>query len=91
MTDNEILEKVKAGLGLSSSPEGLLIKTIAVKQIMLNAGITQVQLETELGIATLTVGVSDLWNVAAGEVKFSDAWSNILMPQLMTISIVLSG
>jgi hypothetical protein len=89
MTDEELLEKVKTGLGVSVTPNNpnLLIKTIAVKQFMLNAGITQDQLESDLGIATLTVGVSDLWNMSPGEVKFSDAFKIVLVPQLATVSM----
>ena len=80
MTDAELLEKVKQGLNVvgTFNDNTLRIKTIAVKQYMLNAGVTQEQLETELGITTLTVGVMDLWNLTPGEVK--------LMPQLKVIS-----
>jgi hypothetical protein len=90
MTDVEILAKVKIGLRVSgeSNDASLTIKVIAVKEFMLNAGITQAQIETNLGIATLTLGVSDLWNIASGEVKFSDAFQIVLMPQLAAVSIV---
>ena len=89
MTDEEILVKVKAGLSISSAYNDtqLQIKVTAVKEYMLNAGITQEQLETDLGIVTLTVGVNDLWNLASGEVKFSDAFTLYLMPQLMVVSL----
>lgn len=86
LTDDELLAKVKEGLGISSDAS-LRIKTIAVKQYMLNAGITAEQIETELGIATLTIGVSDIWNLEPGEVTFSSAFSHILMPQLMAVSL----
>jgi hypothetical protein len=89
MTDQEILTKVKQGLSRSGTfnDDTLMIKTIAVKQYMLNAGVTQEQLETELGIATLTVGVMDLWNLSSGEVKFSYAFDICLMPQLKVMSM----
>ena len=89
MTDVEILEKVKAGLSVSGTYNDtqLSIKTTAVKQYMLNAGVTQAQIETDLGIATLTVGVMDLWNLSSGEVKLSDAFSIYLLPQLMAMSL----
>ena len=54
---------------------------------MLNAGVTEEQIGTDLGIATLTVGVSDLWNLNSGEVRFSDAFMLCLLPQLMVVSI----
>lgn len=93
MTDDELMEKVKTGLRVSgdSNDGTLFIKTIATKEFMLNAGVTQAQIETNLGIAVLTLGVSDLWNIVAGEVKFSEAFMIVLMPQLMTVSIELSG
>jgi hypothetical protein len=89
MTDEELLAKVKTGLSVGGTYNDatLKIKTTAVKEYMLNAGITQEQIETDLGIATLTVGVADLWNLNPGEVKFSDAFTLFLMPQLMVVSI----
>ena len=90
MTDNEILEKVKIGLNADDSSDndnGLLIKIMAVKQYMLNSGITKEVIETELGIATLTIGVNDMWLLAPGEIKFSFAFDMCLMPQLKAISM----
>jgi hypothetical protein len=89
MSDGELLEKVKVGLSVSGTfnDNTLSIKTIAVKQYMLNAGITEEAIETELGIATLTVGVMDLWNLDSGEVKFSYAFDMCLMPQLKAKSM----
>ena len=88
MIDVEILEKVKSGLSVSGvyNDDTLKIKALAVKQYMLNAGITVEQIETDLGIATLTVGVSDLWNISSGEVKFSPAFS-MLITQLQVVCI----
>jgi len=89
MTDVELLQKVKLGLSIGGSftDGNLNIKTIAVKQYMLGAGVTQEQIETELGIATLTIGVTDLWNLASGEIKFSYAFDMCLMPQLKAKSM----
>lgn len=89
MTNDELLQKVKEGLGLGGSYQNptLLPKVLAVKGFMLNAGIALEQFESDLGIATLTVGVNDLWNLTPGEVKFSDAFLLILMPQLMAVSL----
>jgi hypothetical protein len=89
MTDAELLEKVKIGLSVGGTfNDGTLsIKVMAVKQYMLNAGISQEQLETDLGISTLTVGVTDLWNLTPGDVQFSFAFTMCLMPQLMVVSM----
>lgn len=88
MTDEELLGKVKIGLGISSEFTDLTlsIKTLAVKQYMINAGVTTENVETELGIATLTVGVNDIWYLKSGEVKFSFAF-DILMTQLKAVSL----
>lgn len=88
MSDEELLEKVKQGLSIGGTfnDNTLQIKTTAVKQYMLNAGITEEQIETDLGIATLTVGVTDLWNLTSGNISFSPAFG-ILMEQLSIISI----
>lgn len=89
MTNEELLVKVKTGLSVGGTYNDatLQIKTTAVKEFMLNAGVTEEQIGTDLGIATLTVGVSDLWNLNSGEVRFSDAFMLCLLPQLMVVSI----
>lgn len=88
MSNENMLVEVKKGLCISGeyTDATLMAKTLAVKGFMLNAGITETNLETELGIATLTVGVNDLWNLSPGEVKFSLAFS-ILLTQLQAISL----
>lgn len=88
MTDQEMLAKVKEGLGITDSNLGatLLIKMMAVKQYMLNAGIAAEKVESDLGIAALTIGVNDLWNLDPGEVKFSLAF-NLLTEQLKVVSM----
>lgn len=81
MTNAEILEKVKIGLNADDSNDndnGLLIKTIAVKQYMLNSGVSQEQIESELGIATLTIGVNDIWTIDSGSLKFSVIFNSLL-------------
>lgn len=88
MTNEELLEKVKSGLGITGEyTDGTLsIKVLAVKLYMINAGVTAEQVETELGIATLTIGVNDLWDLKSGEVIFSPAF-DILMTQLKAVSM----
>ena len=91
LTNSELLEKVKIGLKADDSDYNdpdLLIKTIGVKQYILNSGVSIEQLETELGIATLTMGISDIWDLTPGELKFS-AIFNIFLIQLANKSMVL--
>ncbi|WP_373232107.1 hypothetical protein [Cohnella sp.] len=89
LSNDELLQKVKEGLGLGGDYQNhtLLPKVLAARGYMLNAGVTLEQLESDLGIATLTVGANDLWNLTSGEVKFSEAFNLILLPQLMAVSI----
>ena len=89
LNDENLLAMVKTGLSASGpfNDGTLRIKTVAVKQYMLGAGVSQEQIETELGIATLTIGVSDLWNLESGEIKFSYAFDMCLMPQLKAKSM----
>lgn len=88
MEDYELLGAVKLGLGIATdyNDNNLQYKVLAIKHYMLNAGITIEQIESDLGIAALTIGVNDLWNTIAGDVKFSTAF-NILMAQLMVVSL----
>ncbi|MDP4144157.1 MAG: phage gp6-like head-tail connector protein [Bacillota bacterium] len=89
MSDDELLEKVKTGLNVdgTDNDNALRIKVMAVKQYMLNSGVTSEAIQTELGIATLTIGVNDIWNLDPGEIKFSYAFDMCLMPQLKVISM----
>lgn len=89
LSNDDLLLKVKEGLGLGGDYQNptLLPKVLAAKEYMLNAGVTPEQLESDLGIATLTIGANDLWNLTSGDVKFSEAFNLILLPQLMAKSI----
>jgi len=99
MTDAELLTAVKAGMTISGTftDNALLPKVLAAKQYMLGGGVTIAQLESSLGIATLTVGVTDLWNLSSGEVKFSAAFHILLTQLAMTsskpaiVSVPLNG
>lgn len=84
MSDEEMLDKVKKGLSVdgTDNDDSLKIKIMAVKQYMLNAGITEEKIETDLGIMTLTIGVNDIWDLTPGEIKFSYAFEMCFLPQL---------
>ncbi|MHC1694621.1 MAG: hypothetical protein AB9835_04950 [Eubacteriales bacterium] len=58
MTDAELLEKVKTGLSVSGeyNDASLSIKVQAVKGYMLNAGVSEEQLESPLGVASFDCG-----------------------------------
>jgi hypothetical protein len=74
MSNDDLLEKVKIGLSADDNNDNdgtLTIKIVAIKQYMLNSGVSEEQIETDLGIATLTIGVNDIWDLAPGDLKFS--------------------
>ena len=75
MTDNEILTAVKAAIGISGSAldSRLLLNVKAVKNLMSNYGIDTEELESDLGIQAIALGVQDLMNGTPGEVKLSMA------------------
>jgi hypothetical protein len=92
ITDSELLEKVKIGLNADDNNDNdsnLLIRVIGVKQYMLNSGVSQTIIETELGISTLTLGVNDSWDLTPGVLKFSGLF-NILLTQLAAKSNAIS-
>lgn len=88
MTPEEVLIKIKAGLSITGvyNDDTLKVKMLGVQQYMINAGVTVENIETDLGIIALTVGVNDLWNLNSGEVKFSQAFK-ILLTQLQVVSL----
>jgi len=83
MTDNDILVKVKAGIGITGTSLDTKILQLlqAVKAYMTNYGITTTQIEASLGVQCMTIGVQDLLNASPGEVKFSVAF-DIMLGQL---------
>ena len=81
MTDDELLAKVKIGLNEDDSTENdgpLRIATIGAKQYMLSAGVSQINIETELGIAALTIGVNDIWGSTNSVLDFSPLFKNFI-------------
>lgn len=75
MTDAELLVECKKGLNIpveSIDFDGILNqKLLAVKMFLKNAGVSEEKINTELGTGTIVMGVSDLWELKSGEVKFS--------------------
>lgn len=88
MTDTELLEEIKDGLGISGNQHDKMLnsKILAVKNYMVNGGVTTEMLATPLAIAVIIIGVTDLWNLNSGEIKFSLAF-NMLLEQLAVSSL----
>lgn len=80
MTDEQLLEKVKTGIGAAGihNDPNLLLKVKGAKGYMTRAGLTTTQIESDLGIVTLTVLVTDFWNVQAGAIDFSPAADKLI-------------
>lgn len=80
MADTEaIVTQCKIGLGLSAESndaiDGLLTQKIAtVKAVLIKGGVAEEKLEAESAIGIITMGVTDIWEVRAGEAHFSPAF-----------------
>lgn len=53
-------------------------KILAVKSFMQGSGVSAKALEDDLSTGTIVLGVADLWDLKAGEVKFSPAFYTLL-------------
>lgn len=71
--DSVILENVKSALGLNGDDQNEEInnKILAVQELI---DLPDEIIKTRLGQALIVVGVTDLWQLAAGEIKFSPAY-----------------
>lgn len=74
MTDAEILEKVKNGLGITGSyqDETLTVYIDEVKAFMLDAGVPASVISSAASVGCITRGVADLWDYGRGNAKLSD-------------------
>lgn len=80
MSNEELLTILKAGLMIPTDymDSVLLQKGLAVKTYLLDLNVTEENLNTELGHSVLCIGVTDLMNLAAGEIKFSPAFASLI-------------
>ena len=85
MPDNEVdlLEECKKGLGYSSEPNeavdgNIRQKINTVKMFMKNAGVPNDQINSDLGLGIIVLGVTDLWDLKSGDVKFSPAFFTLV-------------
>jgi len=92
-TLEELRTACKIGLNIqtdSTAFNSVLDQKINLVQgYMLGAGVSQEQLDTEMGISVLALGVGDSWNLSAGETKFSTAF-HALLTQLTAASRLLT-
>lgn len=81
MTDNELLAKIKSGLGITTSyqDETLQIYIDEVKAFMKSAGVKDEVINSKLSVGCILQGVNDLWNYSSGEAKFSPHFTQRLI------------
>ncbi|MFD2442929.1 hypothetical protein ACFSO7_02915 [Bacillus sp. CGMCC 1.16607] len=82
MTDDQLLVECKKGLNIpvDSTAFDLLLKQklLAVKMFMTNAGVSADRMDNELAVGVMVMGVTDLWELKSGEVKFSPAFFTLV-------------
>lgn len=73
MTNDELLIKVKQGLGIGGNYQDktLLIYIDEVKEYMLSAGVSKTTIESVKAVGAILRGVSDLWDYGSGSVGLS--------------------
>jgi len=76
MTDEELLVECRKGLGYTVSSEAIDAsinqKMQIAKAFMLGAGVPEESIYNMVAIGALVCGISDIWNLEAGKVKFSE-------------------
>ena len=74
MTDAELLEKIKTGLGITGTyqDETLKIYINDVKQYLLDAGVNSEIIDGSAAVGVILRGVADLWNYGSGNADFSE-------------------
>lgn len=82
MTNEELLIECKKGLNMpveSNNFDGALTqKILAVKAFISNAGVNDTYLASDLAVGLIVIGVTDLWNITGGDIKFSPVFFTIL-------------
>lgn len=74
MTEAELLEKVKTGLGISGDyhDDVLQVYIDSVKEFMRSAGVVEAVVNSSVSVGCIIAGVNDLYNYSSGGVKLSD-------------------
>lgn len=73
MTDEELLTKVKCGLGITGTyqDETLKVYIAEVKQFLIDAGVNSAVVNSSKSVGVIVRGVSDLWNYGSGNAELS--------------------
>lgn len=83
--DEKTLKEIKIGLGIAADSMGadetLKQKASTVESYMKGSGVSDAMMEDPLAVGCIVVGVTDIWDLTAGEIHFSPAFQ-ILLEQL---------
>lgn len=74
MTEAELLNKVKASLGITGTYQDETLKPYIddIRMYMLDAGVSQKTVNSSASVGVISRGVSDLWNYGSGNGKLSE-------------------
>lgn len=74
MTNAELLNTVKTGLGITGTyqDETLLLYIEEVKNYLLDAGVSESVVNSSASVGVISRGVSDLWNYGMGTASLSE-------------------
>ena len=89
MTDTELLEKIKSGLGITGTYQDatLMVYIDEIKAFMISAGVPQSVIKSEVSVGCIMRGVSDLWNYGSGNTSLSEYFKmRMLQLKVMTES-----
>lgn len=82
MTEDELLVECKIGLDipvLSTAFDGNLKQKLrTVKGYMRGAGVADALMADDRAVGIIVIGVTDLWQLKSGEVKFSPVFHTML-------------
>lgn len=73
MTEEELLTKVKAALGITGAFQDATLQAYIdeVKAFMLDAGVSADTINSASSVGCISRGVADLWNYGSGNAKLS--------------------
>lgn len=82
MTEDELVIQCKIGLNIqiesTDFDDVLAQKLLAVTSYMKGAGVSVEMMDDDLATGVIVMGVTDLWNVGGGEIKFSPVFNTLL-------------
>lgn len=82
MTNEELMDECKTGLNIPLTStvfdNVLRQKLLAVKGYMKGAGVSDTVLVGDLAVGVIVMGVTDIWNIQGGEIRFSPAFHTLL-------------